>query len=115
MLHRAVPCAVVAAAILAAFAPGLDGDLLRWDDDRLAADNPLVGPPYLENTLRLFGRVQHEAYQPLHIASYQLDRALWNLHPVGCHLFNLALYALAACLLLRLLERLGAPDRKSVV
>jgi tetratricopeptide (TPR) repeat protein len=94
--------------VFIAFAPGLDGDLLRWDDDRLAANNPLVGPPYLENTARLFTTIQNEAYQPLHIASYQLDRALWGLDPVGSHLFNLLLYALGVCLLFRFLERLGA-------
>ena len=32
---------------------------------------------------RLFGEIQNEAYQPLHIASYQLDHALWGLHPAG--------------------------------
>ena len=46
---------------------------MRWDDDRLVANNPLVGPPYVRNTIALFGQVQNEAYQPLHIASYQID------------------------------------------
>jgi hypothetical protein len=108
-VRRLCWCAIVAGAAVVAFSSGLPGDLLRWDDDRLVADNPLVGPPYVAHTLKLFTTIQNEAYQPLHIASYQIDRALWNLHPVGCHLFNLALYAAALCLLLRFLERLGVP------
>jgi len=99
---------VLCSLVVLTFAPGLGGDLLRWDDDRLAFENPLVGPPYVANTVRMFGTIQNEAYQPLHVASYQLDRALWGLRPFGSHLFNLALYALGVCLLFRLLLRLGA-------
>jgi tetratricopeptide (TPR) repeat protein len=99
----------VVAAVCLAYAPGLAGGLLRWDDDRLAYENPLVGPPYVANTLRMFGTIQNEAWQPLHVASYQLDHALWGLHPAGSHLFNLALFALGAALLLAFLRRLGAP------
>jgi tetratricopeptide (TPR) repeat protein len=106
--HDFLPYLVLVAAVFVAFASGIGGDLLRWDDDRLAFENPLVGPPYLANTARMFATIQNEAYQPLHVASYQLDRALWNLSPLGCHLFNLALYALGVCLLFRFLERLGA-------
>jgi len=108
-LRAGAPFAVVVVAVCAAYAPGLSGGLLRWDDDRLAYENPLVGPPYLANTVRMFGTIQNEAWQPLHIASYQIDHALWGLHPFGSHLFNLALYALGAGLLLVFLRRLGAP------
>ena len=103
------PYAAVVVAAGLAYAPGLGGDLLRWDDDRLAFENPLVGPPYLANTARMFGTIQNEAWQPLHVASYQLDHALWGFHPVGSHLFNLALFALGSGLLLAFLRRLGAP------
>jgi hypothetical protein len=56
------PYAAVAAAVLVAFSPSLDGNFLRWDDDRLASQNPLVGPPYLEHTLEMFSGVRQEAY-----------------------------------------------------
>lgn len=113
--RAAAPPIVICAAVFTAFAPGIQGDLLHWDDDRLAADNPLVGPPYLANTARMFSEIRNEAYQPLHTASYQIDRALWALEPVGCHLFNLALYALGACLAYLLLCRLGAPRLPALV
>ncbi|MBN1772091.1 MAG: hypothetical protein JXB32_12555, partial [Deltaproteobacteria bacterium] len=114
-LRAGWPYVAVVVAVAAAYAPGLTGDLLRWDDDRLAYENPLVGPPYAANTVRMFGSIQNEAWQPLHTASYQLDHALWNLHPVGSHLFNLALFALGVALLLAFLRRLGAPVVVAVV
>ncbi|NMC69166.1 MAG: tetratricopeptide repeat protein [Myxococcales bacterium] len=108
-LRAAAPYAGIVVSVFVAYGPGLTGGWLRWDDDRLAYENPLVGPPYLANTARMFGAIQNEAWQPLHTASYQIDHALWGLHPFGSHLFNLALYALGACLLLVFLRRLGAP------
>jgi tetratricopeptide (TPR) repeat protein len=108
-VFRAAPYGVVAAAVAIAFSPALGGGFLRWDDDRLITENPRVGPPYLENAFRAFGEIRNEAYQPLHVAAYQIDHALWNLHPAGTHAFDLLLYLAAVLLLLRLLIRLGAP------
>lgn len=104
-----LPYLVLVIATAAAFSPSLTGRMLRWDDDRLVAQNPLVGPPHVSNTLAMFTRIQNEAYQPLHVASYQIDHVLWSLHPTGCHALNIALYLASLCLLFLLFTRLGAP------
>jgi hypothetical protein len=59
------------------------------------------------NTAKLFTVIQNEAYQPLHVASYQIDSLLWRLDPVGCHLTNLLLFVLGCCLWLLFIRRLG--------
>ncbi len=108
---RLAPYLILSAVVAAAYSPALSGGMLRWDDDRIVARNPLIGPPYLANTARMFTTIQNEAYQPLHTASYQIDHILFGLDPAGCHAINLVLYVAAACVFFYLALVLGADRR----
>lgn len=106
-LRPALVLALFGAATAFAFGPSVGGAFLSWDDGRLVADNALIRSFSAENLGRVFGTIQHEAYQPVHLLSYMLDHAIWGLWPTGFHATNLALWALALCSLYALFRNLG--------
>ncbi|MBI2897444.1 MAG: hypothetical protein HYY06_28050 [Deltaproteobacteria bacterium] len=99
--------AVISGATVFAFGPAVGGEFLSWDDGRLVAENPLIRSFGADNLARIFGTIQHEAYQPVHLLSYMLDHALFGLWPTGFHAMNLALWALSLSCLFALLRALG--------
>jgi tetratricopeptide (TPR) repeat protein len=95
----------LAALVLAAAWPALQGGLLSWDDLRYVAQNEHIRSfsqiPYV------FTHVLFEAYHPLHLLSYMIDYSLWGLWPTGYHVHNVVLFAAGLVLLTRFLMLLG--------
>ncbi|MDF1561768.1 MAG: tetratricopeptide repeat protein [Deltaproteobacteria bacterium] len=101
-LRRWWSLAVFGAAV-AVYLPTL-GHGFVFDDDVLVVRNEVVHEGSLA---RLFSTSHWEGaglradlYRPIPAATYALDHALWGLDPLGYHLTNLLLHALAALLLL---------------
>lgn len=94
----------LAALVFAAASPALTGHLLSWDDLRHVVQNEhirtLAGLPYV------LTHVMFEAWQPVFVASYAVDYALWGLWPPGYHVVSLLLWAGGLVLLDALLVRL---------
>ena len=79
-----------------AFAPSLHNDFVAWDDDIMITDNPHfrgLSPSHLAWMLTTF-HAGH--YEPLSWLSLALDYTVWGMNPVGYHLTNLLLHAMAA-------------------
>lgn len=91
--------------VVLAFAPGLSGAWLRWDDDRNFLDHDAwrgLGPDQLRWMVTTF----HQGpYQPLSWFTLALDHAVWGLDPFGYHLTNLILHAATAVAFLFLARR----------
>ncbi len=102
--------AIVLAAALA-FANSLDNGF-HFDDEHSLVENPhirsLANIPAFFADPQLFSRnVGSEMYRPLVLVSYALNYQLGGYAVPGYHLVNLALHALAACMLYRVLSTLG--------
>ena len=80
-----------------------------WDDDDYILLNPLVteagGMVDIWNPTSPL----NPQYYPLVFTMFRLEYQLWGLNPLGYHVLNVLLHALAAVLLLLLLTRLGVP------
>ncbi len=105
--------ALVTAAVLATFARALPYPLqARWDDGRFILDNALVREPSWRAFFEIVSKPQLEAYHPLHLLSYWLDvpwlhGATPQTFALVTHGVQLAIFALAANVLLRLMLALG--------
>ncbi|HVV86503.1 MAG TPA: hypothetical protein VHE35_25775 [Kofleriaceae bacterium] len=64
-----------------------------WDDNRFVTANPRLAAGGWSYVKAAFTRPQFEAYAPLHLLSYLVDRALWPGWAGGYHLVNLLLFA----------------------
>ena len=79
-----------------------------WDDDSYVTKNVTLRD--LHGLWRIwFELAATPQYYPLVYTSFWLEHHLWGLNPLGYHLVNLVLHALAAILLWRALVRLGIP------
>jgi protein O-mannosyl-transferase len=77
-----------------------------WDDDLHVTANPcIVGPAGLKE----IWTSASANYFPLVLTNFWGVHALWGLNPLPYHLLNVALHALGALLLWRVLRRLGVP------
>ena len=99
----------VAAAAVAATGLSVFDSFTYWDDHVYVLENPLVTRPSLAALGRILAEPFYANYQPLHLLSYWIDRALWNLHPAGMHALNVLLYAAGCFLLHRVARRLPLP------
>ena len=101
-LAHARNAALLAAAVLAVYAPALTYGFV-WDDYHF------VGPYAARQVLaRFWGTwdpqgIESPFYRPLVIVSYALDHTLWDMNPAGYHLTNLLLHTAAAVALYALL------------
>lgn len=101
---RAVAAGVFA-AVFAVFLPALRFPFLNWDDFQNVAANELLRFDAEGLRFMLTGsKLGH--WQPLTWLSLALDRAAWGPSPLGFHLTNILLHALAAALLFLLARRL---------
>lgn len=78
----------------AAFAAGLRGGFLNFDDNTLLVENPNwrgFGPASI---LWMFRTFHMGHYMPLTWLSYALDHALWGMNPLGYHAVNLFFHLL---------------------
>jgi protein O-mannosyl-transferase len=77
-----------------------------WDDEHHLTENPcIVGPLGLKDIWTSAAA----NYFPLMLTNLWVQHAIWGLAPLPYHLMNIALHALAAILLWRVLRRLGVP------
>src|SRR6202142_3430129 len=100
------PWPAVFAAVVAAYWPAMRGGLL-WDD------SGHVTPPSLQSLHGLwriwFSLGATQQYYPLLHSAFWLEHRLWGDAVLGYHLANLAQHALAACLVVAIVRRLGLP------
>jgi protein O-mannosyl-transferase len=94
----------LAALSLLAYRPALNGSFI-WDDDAYIIQNQTL------RSLRGLVQIWSEPtsipqYYPLVHTTFWLEYHLWGLHPMGYHVVNVLLHALAAFLLGCTLERL---------
>jgi len=105
------PWSVLVAFLLigfAIYAPALNGGPV-WDDHYLVGENPFFrSPVFAAEVFRhhLFFESFSTYYRPVQNLSYMADYWLWNGAPLGYHITNVLLHALAAWLLFLLLRRL---------
>ncbi|MCH8251559.1 MAG: tetratricopeptide repeat protein [Planctomycetes bacterium] len=99
--------AALFAVCIIAYSPALEGGFV-WDDDKYVSENPAL------RSLHGLGRVWFEfdatpQYYPLVFTVFWVEYQLWGLNPLGYHIVNVALHALCATLLWRVLGRLTVP------
>lgn len=105
-LREALIPAGILLATLVAYAPALRGGFV-WDDDAHVTRPDLRPFHGLVRIWTEFGATQ-QYYPALHTA-FWLEHRLWGDLPLGYHLVNVCLHALAAWLVILLLRRLEVP------
>lgn len=88
----------IAAITLAAFASGLSGEFVNWDDDANIVFNEGIRGLDGARVGWMFTTFHGGHYQPLAWLSLAVDHAVWGLNPFGFHLTNLLLHCLASVL-----------------
>lgn len=86
-----------------------------WDDERYVLINPLIRQFDWATLKTVFTTSYFVNYAPLHIVSYMLDYAIWELNPAGYHLQNVLLHALNGFLFYRFLQLMGLKQPISLV
>ena len=92
-------------AVLLAYQPVWQGGFI-WDDDTHLVNNPVLKPGGLA---RIWVPGSYVNYWPLTATAYWLQFRIWGLNPLGFHLVNIALHALSALLVWRILVQLRVP------
>jgi hypothetical protein len=92
---------------LAAYLPALHAGFIWDDDDYLINNRTLHDLPGLQRIW--FETSATPQYYPLVHTTFWLEYHLWKLNPLGYHLDNVFLHALAAILLWRVLLKLPVP------
>lgn len=105
-LRRWIAGAILAAATAVAYLPLWRGAPL-WDDDAHLTRPELQSWTGLWRIWSDPGATRH--YAPLTHSFFWLQHWIWGNNPLGYHLVNIALHALSALLLARLLVRLRVP------
>lgn len=107
-LNRPLSFTLIFALALGVYSSALSGRFI-WDDDYLVRDNQYLtswshGPEIFTKDIDSGADAVCGFYRPLQILSYRLDTLAWKFEPVGYHLTNILLHALAAWLLFLLIE-----------
>jgi tetratricopeptide (TPR) repeat protein len=89
--------------VFAIYANSFGNQFTNWDDKKLVLKNAQVTE---FNLLATFVPVPGHTYQPLRVLSYAIDYAIWGDNPLGYHLVNTLLHALAAVFLFLAMTRL---------
>src|SRR5437868_5874371 len=91
--------------IVATYLPALRAGFI-WDDDQhLTANRCIVGPLGFQAIWTSSSAV----YYPLVLTSFWVQHAIWGLNPFFFHLVNVAMHAMNALILWRVLLRLEVP------
>jgi tetratricopeptide (TPR) repeat protein len=98
--------ALIVCAAFVAYLPALHGSLL-WDDSSHVTASALRSFEGLRRIWFDLGATQQ--YYPLLHSVFWLEHRLWGDATVGYHVVNVALHALAACLLVLVVRRLALP------
>ena len=107
-LSRPLSFSLIFALALGIYSSALSGQFI-WDDDYLVRDNQYLTtwsalPEIFTKDINSGADSFCGFYRPLQILSYRLDTLAWKLEPVGYHLTNVLLHALAAWLFFLLIE-----------
>ncbi len=94
---------VLIAATFAAHFPATRAGYI-WDDDHLLYQNPLILKP--GGLHKLWFSTEAPDYWPLTATTFWIEWRIWGDNPTPYHVANIALHALAAVLLWRILKRL---------
>ena len=102
--RRAIPGALIILCVILAYLPTLSNEYI-WDDDAYVTENTTL------HDLHGLDRIWFEVgavpqYYPMVHTTFWLEYQLWGLNPVGFHLVNVLLHAIAAVLLWQVLQRL---------
>jgi Tfp pilus assembly protein PilF len=98
---------LIVLVVFLAYLPALRGGFI-WDDDAYVTKNTTLHN--LDGLWQIWFQVGAvPQYYPLVYTSFWLEYHLWNLNPLGYHLVNVLLHAIAAILLWRVLLRLQIP------
>jgi tetratricopeptide (TPR) repeat protein len=97
--------AILVVAVFLAYQPAWRGGFL-WDDDSHLLDNPVLNPGGLAKVWVPGGYLN---YWPLTFTAYWLQFKIWGLTPIGFHAVNIAVHAISALLLWRILVQLRTP------
>jgi tetratricopeptide (TPR) repeat protein len=107
---------VILCAVVLVYVQTLSFDFVNYDDPDLVSQNGefLSNPA---NALAAFTthaftshREESAYYRPLLLVSFIADYQIWQLNPLGFHLTNVIIHALAAVLLFRLLQRIARDE-----
>jgi protein O-mannosyl-transferase len=98
--------AALVAAVFLAYLPAWHGGFI-WDDDLHLLNNPVLKPGGLVPTWLTPG--SYINYWPLTFTVYRLEFEAWGLETLGFHLVNIALHAVTALLVWRVLVELNVP------
>jgi len=101
--RRALPGLVLIAAIFLAYARVWHAGFI-WDDDDHLTRNPCIVGPLGFSAIWTTSRA---VYYPLVLTSFWVQHAVWGLNPLPYHVVDVALHALCALLLWRVLRRLN--------
>ncbi|HEY4307853.1 MAG TPA: tetratricopeptide repeat protein [Pirellulales bacterium] len=93
--------------IVATYAPVWHAGFI-WDDEANVIDNTTLRSVDGLRQMWLVPR-SIQQYYPLMYTTYWVEYQLWGLQPLGYHLVNISLHAVAALLVWRLLVRLKVP------
>ena len=97
--------AALVAAVFLAYEPAWHGGFV-WDDDLHLVKNPVLQPGHF---LETWVPGSYINYWPLTFSVYRLEYDMWGLNPLGFHLVNIALHAVSALLVWRILKHLQIP------
>ena len=97
--------AAVVAAVFLAYQPAWHGGFV-WDDDLHLLNNPVLKPG---GVVRTWLHGDYINYWPLTFTVYRIEFDLWGLDPLGFHLVNIALHAVSALLVWRILIVMQIP------
>ena len=98
--------ALIFCATLLAYLPAMRGEML-WDDSAHITRPDLQSLPGLWRIWTVPGATQQ--YYPLLHSAFWLEHSIWGGDVVFYHLLNAALHALSACLVVKIVRRLGLP------
>lgn len=96
----------LAAVTLLAYLPAMRAGFI-WDDDLLVTGNRLLRSASGLRAIWFSGAATD--YTPLTLTSFWLEWRLWGGNAAGYHAVNILLHAAAACVLWRILRKLGIP------
>jgi tetratricopeptide (TPR) repeat protein len=101
------PGGLIVLLVVLAYLPALHGGFI-WDDDAYVTHNATLHDG--EGLRQIWFKVGAvPQYYPLVHTTFWLEYHLWGLNPIGYHLINVLLHAIAAILLWQVLLRLQVP------
>ena len=115
-MRRLAIALVLAATVVAVFAPALRNGFVNYDDDRYVLRNAHVQRGFDAESLRWAWTTGFFYWHPVTWMSHTMDVQLYGLAPAGHHATNVALHAANAALLFVLLDATtGAVWRSALV